>query len=149
MQTYPHGELALVLDCRDQTKVADFWCAALGYRAAGGAEPYMSLLPDQGQSGPEVLLQRVPEDKAGKTRLHLDLRTRHLVDEVARLLDLGANVLTSVPVNEGGWTWHILADPEGNEFCVLQPPEDHWADAGKVPLHAPAPGLGSHGAAKS
>lgn len=128
VQTYSHGELAVVVDCRDLAKMADFWCAVLGYRAVGGAEPYMSLLPDDGRDGPEVLLQRVPEGKVGKNRLHLDLRTRLLDDEVARLLHLGAERITPLPINEGGWTWRILADPEGNEFCVLQPPSDHWAD---------------------
>ena len=42
--------------------------------------------------------------------------------EVGRVLDLGATLLTSEPVTEDGWLWHILADPDGNEFCVLQPP---------------------------
>ena len=129
VQRYPYGELALVWDCRDTADMSRFWCAVLGYKAAGGAEPYMSLLPDGGRSGPEVLLQRVPEEKHGKNRLHLDLRTHDLAVEVARLLEFGATVLTPVPVHEGGWTWHILADPDGNEFCVLQPPSNHWDDA--------------------
>ena len=126
MLTYPHGELALVVDCQDLGEMARFWCAVLGYRATGGAEPYLSLLPGQDRTGPELLLQRVPERKAGKNRLHLDLRTRDLDREVARLLHLGASLLTPEPIMEGGWRWHVLADPEGNEFCVLQPPEAHW-----------------------
>ena len=55
-------------------------------------------------------------------RLHLDLRTPDLAAEVRRVTDLGATLLTSEPVTEDGWLWHILADPDGNEFCVLQPP---------------------------
>jgi predicted enzyme related to lactoylglutathione lyase len=125
MQSYPHGEIALVLDCRDLSRMAEFWCAALGYEAVGGAEPYNSLLP-AGRPGLELLLQRVPEDKGGKNRLHLDLRTPDLASEVARVVALGASLLTDEPVREGGWTWHVLADPEGNEFCVLQPPDNHW-----------------------
>ena len=70
-----------------------------------------------------MLLQRVPDVKRQKNRLHLDLRTLDLEAETARVLDLGATLLTSQPVLEDGWRWHVLADPDGNEFCVLQPPE--------------------------
>ncbi|MGI8450189.1 MAG: VOC family protein [Streptosporangiaceae bacterium] len=45
-----------------------------------------------------------------------------------RVISLGARVLTREPVREAGWQWHILADPDGNEFCVLQPPASHWPD---------------------
>ena len=126
MQTYPHGEVALVLDCQDLDRCADFWCSALGYQRGGGVfEPYLSLLPGDAREGPELLLQRVPEAKCGKNRLHLDLRTSDLAAEADRLRAAGAQVLTADPVREGGWTWHVLADPEGNEFCVLQPPSSH------------------------
>lgn len=126
MQTYPRGELALVLDCLDLDVAADFWTLALDYQRAGRIyEPYLSLVPRSGQ-GPELLLQRVPEGRGGKNRLHLDLRTRDLIAEVRRLRAVGATVLTNTPLDEGGWVWHVLADPEGNEFCVLQPPDSHW-----------------------
>ncbi len=69
-----------------------------------------------------MLLQRTPDDKRQKNRLHLDLRTASLEEEVERILALGASLLTDRPVVEHGWRWHILADPDGNEFCVLQPP---------------------------
>ena len=71
-----------------------------------------------------MLLQRVADGKPAKNRLHLDLRTADLGAEVARVLDLGASRLTTDPIVEYGWRWHILADPDGNEFCVLQPPAD-------------------------
>ncbi|MGE5134549.1 MAG: VOC family protein [Gemmatimonadota bacterium] len=121
-QAYRHGELAIVIDCSDLERSARFWSGVLGY-AAGTATggPYRGLLPADG-TGIEVLLQRVPEPKAGKNRVHLDLRTADLADEVARILGLGAALLTAQPVAEDGWLWHILADPDGNEFCVLQPP---------------------------
>jgi predicted enzyme related to lactoylglutathione lyase len=76
----------------------------------------------------EILLQRVADGKHGKNRVHLDLRTGDLEPELQRLITLGARVLTREPVREAGWTWHILADPDGNEFCVLQPPASHWTD---------------------
>jgi len=68
----------------------------------------------------------VPEATSGKNRLHLDLRIVDLAGEAGRVLALGARRLTSRPVTETGWRWHILADPDGNEFCVLQPPAGYW-----------------------
>jgi predicted enzyme related to lactoylglutathione lyase len=123
VQSYPHGEVALVLDCQDLDRCAEFWSTALGYqRGADIFDPYLSLVPGGGRQGPELLLQRVPEGKSGKNRLHLDLRTGDLDAEVDRLRAAGAQVLSAEPVREGGWTWYVLADPEGNEFCVLEPP---------------------------
>jgi predicted enzyme related to lactoylglutathione lyase len=127
---YPHGELVVVIDCRDLDRAAGFWGAALGYRRAGAASgQYLSLAP-RGE-GVEILLQRVPEPKQGKSPVHLDLRTRDLDTEVDRVLRLGAVRLTEQPVTEHGWRWHVLADPDGNEFCVLQPPEDYWQAPGQ------------------
>jgi predicted enzyme related to lactoylglutathione lyase len=121
-QPYPNGELVIVIDCSDLDVSARFWAGVLGYTAgqATGA-PYRSLTPESG-AGIDVLLQRVPDVKDRKNRLHLDLRTPDLDAEVGRVLDLGATLLTGEPVTEDGWSWHILADPDGNEFCVLQPP---------------------------
>lgn len=121
-QPYPHGELVIVIDCADLDRSAAFWSAALGYTVSpAGTGPYRSLAPESG-AGIDVLLQRVPDAKGQKSRLHLDLRTPDLDAEVRRVLGLGATLLTSEPVTEDGWLWHILADPDGNEFCVLQPP---------------------------
>lgn len=123
---YLRGELAVVIDCSDLDRSAQFWADVLGYVPAGPAiGPYQSLVPAGGQ-GIEVLLQRVPEEKRGKNRLHLDLRTRDLQSEVSRAVSLGATMVTGQPVTEAGWRWHILADPDGNEFCILQPPASHW-----------------------
>ena len=121
-QPYPYGELVVVIDCSDLDRSAAFWSAVLGYTAGQAvAGPYRSLAPESG-AGIDVLLQRVPDVKDRKNRLHLDLRTPDLDAEVGRVLDLGARQLTREPVTEDGWSWHILADPDGNEFCVLQPP---------------------------
>jgi catechol 2,3-dioxygenase-like lactoylglutathione lyase family enzyme len=127
---YPHGELVVVIDCQDLDRSAGFWAAALGYQRAGAASgSYLSLSPPDGQ-GVEILLQRVPERKQGKSPVHLDLRTRELDPEVDRLLRLGAVRLTGQPITEHGWRWHVLADPDGNEFCVLQPPAAYWQPPG-------------------
>jgi predicted enzyme related to lactoylglutathione lyase len=122
-QAYRGGELVVVIDCSDLDRSAQFWSAVLGYepgRVTTG--PYRSLQPQPPLAGIEVLLQRVPEPKQQKSRLHLDLRTADLDAEAARVTGLGATRLTAGPIAEDGWRWHVLADPDGNEFCVLQPP---------------------------
>jgi predicted enzyme related to lactoylglutathione lyase len=118
-----------VVDCADLDRAARFWSAALGYVDAGDdGATYRSVLPADG-FGVEILLQRTDDEKQGKNRVHLDLRTRYLDAEVSRVLALGARRLTADPIAEHGWTWHVLADPDGNEFCVLRPPPDYWASA--------------------
>jgi predicted enzyme related to lactoylglutathione lyase len=124
---YARGELVVVIDCADLDRAARFWTAALGYTDAGGnSATYRSVLPADG-FGVEILLQRTGDAKRGKNRVHLDLRTRDLDTEVSRVVALGATRQTGEPVEEHGWTWHILADPDANEFCVLQPPAGYWA----------------------
>lgn len=123
-QTYRGGEVALVIDCSDLDRSARFWTEALGYTAPASAHPsYRRLLPADGR-GIEILLQRVPEVKLAKNRLHLDLRTAGLAAELARLLAAGATLVSETPVEEDGWRWHVLADPDGNEFCLLNPPAE-------------------------
>lgn len=125
-QAYQRGHLVVVIDCSDLDRSAEFWVGVLGYARDGPpGGPYQGLIPADDQ-GIEILLQRVPEAKRGKNRLHLDLRTTDLLAEVERVVALGAVLLTSQPVTEAGWRWHILADPDGNEFCVLQPPAAYW-----------------------
>jgi predicted enzyme related to lactoylglutathione lyase len=126
--SYSHGDLAVVIDCGDLDRSARFWTAVLGYvREGEGGVTYQSLAPADGR-GVEVLLQCTPDGKRDKNRVHLDLRTRDLKAEIARVTALGAVVLTEEPIVEHGWAWHILADPDGNEFCVLRPPDAYWAD---------------------
>ena len=113
----PQMMLGLVLDARDPEALAPFWAAALHYKLLGGAGSYVMLAPD-GQPGPNLLLQRVPEDKAGKNRMHLDIHTPDVEGEASRLEGLGARRLESDARHELGSTWVQMADPEGNEFCV-------------------------------
>ena len=118
----------MVVDCADLKRSAQFWTEVLGYvDTGGGSATYQSLLPQDGD-GIEVLLQRVSDDKRGKNRVHLDLRTPDLEPEVTRLRGLGATSVTSSPIEEEGWSWHVLADPDGNEFCVIRPPSGYWDD---------------------
>ncbi|HLH58403.1 MAG TPA: VOC family protein [Streptosporangiaceae bacterium] len=121
-QRYREGELVIVIDCADLDRAAEFWSEVLGYEPdTSESERYRGLRPADGD-GIEILLQRVPDGKREKNRVHLDLRTRDLDAEVQRVVGLGATRLTDEPVVEVGWHWHILADPDGNEFCVLRPP---------------------------
>ena len=64
----------------------------------------------------------MPEPKSTKNRMHLDLRVDDLDEEVERVEAFGARRLTDDPFDEDGYRWHILADPEGNEFCVVAEP---------------------------
>ena len=113
--------IAVAVDCRDAERLATFWCAALGaevdrrWRDAHGVE-YVQIGTGD---GPLLLFQPVPEDRSGKNRLHLDLapRTGTQEAEVERLVELGATRLADPPEDP----WVVLADPEGNEFCVLPP----------------------------
>ncbi len=72
--------------------------------------------PEDGVS-PDLLFIRVPESKSGKNRLHIDLRPDDQTVELARLLALGAR---RVDIGQGEASWVVLADPEGNEFCLLR-----------------------------
>ena len=111
--------IELTLDCVDLDAIAAFWQDALGYvreDTIGGR--YVTLIGD----GPGLTLQRVPEPKRGKNRMHLDLLVDRLEAEVTRLRGLGATTVTPVAQEEFGQRWFVLADPEGNEFCVAKDP---------------------------
>jgi glyoxalase superfamily protein len=115
----------LTIDCHDPKLLADFWCAALGYRLVEIDEEDAEIKPIEG-IGWTLLFQIVPEGKSAKNRLHLDLRSSgSMASEVARLEQLGATAITRV--DEGGSFWTVMGDPEGNEFCVLRGPEDGWS----------------------
>jgi predicted enzyme related to lactoylglutathione lyase len=112
------AHLGLVLDCHDPEKLATFWSPALGYDLIGGAGGYVLLLPPSGQSGPQFLLQRVPEPKRTKNRMHFDIHVADIEAESARLVELGARRVQEEQRSEHGHSWVLLQDPEGNEFCV-------------------------------
>jgi predicted enzyme related to lactoylglutathione lyase len=118
------SRLGLVLDCREPEKLAAFWSGALGYESVGAAGNYFLLLPPEGQAGPQLLLQSVPEPKAGKNRMHFDIHTPDIELEAARLLELGATRAGQQPLSEHGTSWILMHDPEGNEFCVCDAGSD-------------------------
>ena len=105
-----------VVDCNDVELVGRFWAELLGMpleREEGGEECWL----DFGPEGRDLLFLKVPGAKAGKNRLHLDLRPDDQAAEVERALALGAR---HVDIGQGEQTWVVLADPEGNEFCILR-----------------------------
>jgi predicted enzyme related to lactoylglutathione lyase len=109
--------IGLVLDCADPDELARFWSEAIGYTTIGGAGKYVMLVDADGVK-PKLLLQAVPEPKTAKNRMHLDIDTADVEGEVARLEALGAQRLEAGVRSEHGTHWVIMADPEGNEFCV-------------------------------
>lgn len=119
----------ICIDSTSPRETAEFWAAALQWDMAQGDggesdDDEVALAPPAGSDGPgafcELLFLRVPERKAGKNRLHLCLRPQDQDAEVSRLEALGARRVDVGQGSEVGWV--VMADPEGNEFCVLRTP---------------------------
>jgi hypothetical protein len=107
----------VVIDCADHGRVVEFWQEALGYRRRTLNAQYVALVPPEHDAGhPPLLFQKVPEPKVAKNRVHLDFRAEVMADEVERLVGLGATALARHSL--GTFTWTVMADPAGNEFCV-------------------------------
>jgi len=109
------GIAALAIDCRDPRALADWWCRVLGGTVEVHPQGYATLHTPAGLA---LDFLPVPEPKSGKNRLHLDLRSRDLATATAQALALGATRADEIYA-EG--RWQVLRDPEGNEFCLLQP----------------------------
>jgi catechol 2,3-dioxygenase-like lactoylglutathione lyase family enzyme len=113
----------IVVDCRDPEALAAFWAAVLGYEVIGREEDgAVEIGPEAGFGGPAptLVFGRVPDPTPGKLRLHIDVNPtdRDQDAELERLLALGA---TQADVGQtGDESWYVLADPEGNEFCLLR-----------------------------
>ena len=124
------------IDCQNAYQLSEWWKQVLGYADVAddpnepGHEACMIVRPDGGHS---LLFLEVPDEKQGKNRLHLDLRpaegTRD--EELARLRALGAREVADHRGKYGpGSGWVVLADPEGNEFCILRSEDEVAAQAG-------------------
>ena len=107
----------LVLDCAEPASLSAFWREALDYREYFTDASVSILVPKEGVS-PPLVLQGVPEPKAGKNRMHLDLVVDEIEPEVARLQALGAQRLDDGVQRFGDTQWVRMADPEHHEFCV-------------------------------
>lgn len=118
----------VVVHCHEPERLAAFWCEVLDFEVIdrgddlveiGSWVPTVEAVRDR-QMSPTIIFIRVDEPKSGQNRLHLDVSPidRSTEDEVLRLLRLGA-LRTDVGQGDGR-SWEVLADPEGNEFCVLR-----------------------------
>jgi hypothetical protein len=107
----------LVLDCEEPKMLAKFWREALDYRDHYAGANLAVLVPKAGVASP-LLLQAVPEPKAGKNRMHLDIVVDDIEGEVRRLEALGAHRIDEGVQSFGGTRWVRMSDPEQNEFCV-------------------------------
>jgi catechol 2,3-dioxygenase-like lactoylglutathione lyase family enzyme len=113
----------LVVDCADPARLARFWADALGWEVADETAEEVDVWPAGFEYPSPVALPLVfvpvPEPKTGQNRVHLDLASasaEHQEELVRRARDLGA---TPADDGQGEVPWVVLADPEGNEFCVL------------------------------
>ena len=113
----------LVLDAHDPELLARFWCTVLGYVELDRVDGSIEIgPPEAGFGGPQptIVFDRTDEPKSGKLRLHIDVNAtdRDQEAELDRLLAAGAR---RADIGQtGNESWHVLADPEGNEFCLLR-----------------------------
>jgi catechol 2,3-dioxygenase-like lactoylglutathione lyase family enzyme len=115
--------VSVVLDCADADRLAAFWAAVLGLEEVARDGAFVGLRAPDG-SRPTLVLQRVPEPKVGKNRMHLDVFADDFEAERVRLEGLGATTLVSAHVEADGMRLTVMADPEGNEFCLLGRPAE-------------------------
>jgi catechol 2,3-dioxygenase-like lactoylglutathione lyase family enzyme len=119
----PHRQMiriSVVLDCTDAAKLAAFWTGALGYEQVAADGEFIGLKDPDGRL-PTLVLQRVPERKVIKNRMHIDVFSDDFDRHFVRLTDLGATIVTPEHLESDGMRLVVLADPEGNEFCLLDP----------------------------
>ncbi len=125
----------MVIDAQDTSGLAAFWAAALGWEIGldepGEASVWPAGFDYPGTGALPLQFISVPEPKAGKNRIHLDLASQsaaHQAEIVGRARDLGAQL---ADIGQGDVPWVVLTDPEGNEFCVLEP-RPVYSDTGPV-----------------
>jgi hypothetical protein len=118
---------AVTVDCADALVVARFWAAALGRPldpqsssefASIGMPQHRDRRGWRLEGDPTWLFAKVPEGKVATNRMHVDMAAADPQAEVARLVELGATRVADM--NEWGYQWTVMQDPEGNEFCVAQ-----------------------------
>jgi predicted enzyme related to lactoylglutathione lyase len=117
----PIGRLEMIqIDCRDPKRLALFWGAVFGLEIAstlGEPAQYVGLAK-AGPDRPHVSFQRVPEPKTLKNRLHFDIWVNDVAQATAQIESLGGQRLPVEDFRDHGVRWRVMADPEGNEFCL-------------------------------
>lgn len=116
--------IGTTLDANDPVKVADFWQAAIGFKKRVGTGEVAITLSESEIGRPlnHLTIQKVPEPKTAKHRLHLDLFVTDDGPAIERLVELGATVVTRAAEEDSGHMGMratVMADPEGGEFCVV------------------------------
>jgi len=108
----------LIIDCGDAATLGRFWAAVLDYDITDEDHDCVFIEGPAG-SGPGLLFSETTDPKTEKNRLHIDVNPtdRDQAEEVERLIGLGAR---RIDIGQGDQSWEVLADPEGNEFCVLR-----------------------------
>ena len=114
----------ITIDCENPRALADFWATALDWKITFEDENEVALelldgSPEVGRI-PDILFIKNPDRKSAKNRLHLDLRPLNQDAEVSRLESLGAKRIEIGQSDDSDTSWVVMADPEGNEFCVLR-----------------------------
>jgi len=114
----------ITIDADNPKKLADFWSAALDWKITYEDEIEVCVelqdgSPEVGRI-PDILFIKVADKKVAKNRLHFDLRPQDQMAEVARLESLGARKIEIGQSEDPDTSWVVMADPEGNEFCVLR-----------------------------
>ena len=124
--------VALCFDANDPLRLARFWADALHWEIDDETHDEIGLVPTDGTRF-RIFFLGVPEEKAGKNCVHLDLTSTSIDDQqetVGRLVELGARY---IDIGQGPDDEHVvLADPEGNELCVVEPDNSFLADCGRL-----------------
>lgn len=120
-QTRTLVRFTFTIDSDNPAPLAAFWADALGYTAVGEFGVFSPLFPAD-ENEPPINIQRVPDPKGAKSRMHLDIHVDDLAAEVERLVLLGATRVREDVVNEHDHKWVVMADPDGNVFCVVERP---------------------------
>lgn len=106
----------VTFDCADPRRLSTFWSEVTGYAPMAAGDDFAALAAPDERGVRGILFWRVPEPKAAKSRMHVDLASKNPQEEIDRLVRLGAQ---KVEYREGnGTSWTVMLDPEGNEFCI-------------------------------
>jgi hypothetical protein len=123
----------VIVDCHDLELLSAFWRAALGYEERARGESWLAIASPEvkptadalraAAPAPMMAFVLVPEPRSGKNRVHVDITPVDATqeEEVERLIGLGAS---RADIGQGDTPWVVMADPEGNEFCVMRPLEE-------------------------
>ena len=107
---------AVVINTTDPDRLAGFWTQLLDVEIARKVDPFFIWLRPQHEGGISVALQKVAQPTEGRRRLHLDMHVDDLSSAIERALELGATRVEDHTI--GDFSWTVMADPDGNEFCL-------------------------------